>query len=720
MEAINGVRKENVNIILCVLNVYEPVVYSLENSAKAFENFVKTLDYTEKTKRDAKYPSYKTHKMYPGLEWLQSRVDKIGIIKTGQEIESNSARGTAYLYFLALIGLLNVQFNDYFYTNPKTILKLDSWLKPYKEALGIVEFVDELLKIAESTQNRQINQVRQAKFGNKVSIYLLLRYKLTHIRELQFEQWQEFMMECRNSHRHIQNASISLIHRTLLHMRILDMPYARKLSGAISLEKERKWCSHPMIAPYYDAFISFVSQSKAQGTCRQYRKAIEVFFNYIFDKKGNDFRLSQLTRSDITAFITYLYSGRNRQGNPCSLKFIESKSYCIKVFLRFVSENAVDFKRNGFPAFSNKIIIDQDFEIKQINYLPKPVAEDVLNILMETLSRVQNVKYRLVFLLMLTTGLAKSDMLNLKYNCIKYEESKDIYLLSYYRLKSKKHVIVQALPDAVPIILELQGMNTQEILFPHPDGSASIFLLNDGGNILKSMWLTYWMKKHIEAAVNQAPQLACDIKRLTLHRLRHTFASIMRDRGATITQLMELMGHSSISVTQKYTKESDRLKIELIEKLQSGEFICESIQSMDQPVLQGEQGAAFIESMIRHENRFVGGRCTVNGYDNCKNAFRCLTCIYLCTTKEDMREIISVMRIQHLQCQELRARLAKETNDRAVKSVENDLKRIKDSLKVVFDKYRKLQGVIVNKEQQVVFKSIVPNYTEKTGFITFV
>ena len=81
-----------------------------------------------------------------------------------------------------------------------------------------------------------------------------------------------------------------------------------------------------------------------------------------------------------------------------------------------------------------------------------------------------------------------------------------------------------------------------------PDGSSSALLVNHRGGPLTD--------GSVRRIVKQISVRGRGDASLHPHSLRHAFATHLLSEGADLRAIQELLGHSSLSTTQKYTKVS--------------------------------------------------------------------------------------------------------------------------------------------------------------------
>jgi integrase/recombinase XerC len=89
------------------------------------------------------------------------------------------------------------------------------------------------------------------------------------------------------------------------------------------------------------------------------------------------------------------------------------------------------------------------------------------------------------------------------------------------------------------------------------DQKSAIFISFRGERLTYRGLLTIMKKHQIKAQL---------FKNLSLHGVRHSFATHMLDSGADLRSIQELLGHAKLSTTQRYTHVSMDKLMEIYDK----------------------------------------------------------------------------------------------------------------------------------------------------------
>jgi len=163
-----------------------------------------------------------------------------------------------------------------------------------------------------------------------------------------------------------------------------------------------------------------------------------------------------------------------------------------------------------------------------------------------------------LLLTMLTTGLRKAELCNLKGKDIKTYRNQIVIDVTG---KGKRHRRIGLKHDvykAIQAYAKASGNGS-------PD--HSIFYTLGKHGLCKQQPLT---RKAVDCLIGKYSKKALIRKRVTPHTLRHTFATSLLDAGVDLKTVQELMGHSHIRTTERYLHSSDDKKFEAINRLQFG------------------------------------------------------------------------------------------------------------------------------------------------------
>lgn len=247
---------------------------------------------------------------------------------------------------------------------------------------------------------------------------------------------------------------------------------------------------------------------------------ITLFLSYL--KSYGKSQLDQIGRADLEAYVEH------EQDRGLKIVSVSNRLGSLYAFLRYLIEHDL----------ADAQLLTRKIKLKVPDALPRAMDADDVKCLLAVLDDVRN---RAMILLLLRTGMRIGELLNTKVIDVHLTDKK---IMLYEGEKNRKGRAVCISDDACQALNDwLQNRDAQKQYLIYAQGRQTMSYNN--ARVIFKKYLTRAGLQH---------------KDYSLHCLRHTFATELLNAGMRIECVQQLLGHSSIEMTLRYARLSDKTR----------------------------------------------------------------------------------------------------------------------------------------------------------------
>jgi len=253
-------------------------------------------------------------------------------------------------------------------------------------------------------------------------------------------------------------------------------------------------------------------RSKRYGasTIKTYTEALQTFLKYYNDKP-----IDKINNEDVI-----LFNNNFILENKLSASYQNQVVNAIKLFFSKIQNKSINVEIIHRP--------------KRPKLLPNVLSKEEIKLILNAHS---NIKHKTMLSLIYSCGLRRSELINLKPNDIDSKRN----LLIIKQTKGRKDRIVPLSDKTISML-----RSYYKLFKP----AAWMFEGQNKGE--------QYNEKSLESVLKQALEKAKITKPVSLHWLRHSYATHLLEAGTDLRYIQEILGHSSSKTTEIYTHVSTK------------------------------------------------------------------------------------------------------------------------------------------------------------------
>ncbi len=301
---------------------------------------------------------------------------------------------------------------------------------------------------------------------------------------------------------------------------------------------------------YYKAVKSFkkylaVEKGYSPLTIEEYNRDLKLFYQYLLDKFDypEEFEIEKITKYELSEYLGDIILVKDNAPSTRNRKL-----YSIRSFFKYLNKYELITVNPALTIEASKTEMRAEPIYMKLEDARRYVEA------VEHYNSINQCRDLAIIKLFLYAGLRVSELVNLNLSNLDFEEGS----VKFFGKGSKERTIPlhEDVLDAVNYYLPERN----KITVKNSQDKNALFLSRHGRRIsIRSIQLL--VKKYAKLAGVK------NSDKITPHKLRHTFASMLYYQTKDIKVLQDLLGHSDISTTQIYTHTDIEQKKEAIDEL---------------------------------------------------------------------------------------------------------------------------------------------------------
>jgi len=273
-----------------------------------------------------------------------------------------------------------------------------------------------------------------------------------------------------------------------------------------------------------------VQKGLSTYTIRNYSASLNSFEKWATENQLDD--IEKVTAEDISDFQVNLYETKNN----LSTKTVNYYLIALRSLFRYLLSREVDV------LAPDKLILAKTAQ-RQIDFFDSTELSGLIEAI--PTNDLSGIRDKALVAMLFSTGLRLSEIVSLKRNMVNINSGE-------FSVKGKGGKVRPA------FLTESAKQLLSDYISKRKDTNTYLFIRHFKDPEKDTTLAKPLNSRSIQRLLKHYATLAGIVKPISPHKLRHSFATTLLQRGADIRSVQAMLGHSSITTTQVYTHVTDK------------------------------------------------------------------------------------------------------------------------------------------------------------------